>query len=163
MFYSVLIVVNNGNLANCIYFEEDVSDEDREETSRRFKKAINTMKKQFVIDIFPTEKETAAYIYERALYEQSRKHTDFSRSNTKSKPLNEKREYLIQGFIDVGGIKSKQIIDEFETPLKFIEALKDTEVLQTKKGEDKGISGPLEKIPRLGHKFVRNNQELMGL
>ena len=73
----------------------------------------------------------------------------------------DRRVYIIEGLIDIGSKKAKQLIEAFKTPYKVLRAIKQTEILYTKTGNPKGIRGPLANLSGFGWKFVEKNQKIL--
>ena len=116
------------------------------------------------ISVIPTQNlEHTAVAIERLAYREQIKHGEvvFSRKAPKSMSEEDRRVYIIEGLIDIGSKKAKQLIETFKTPYKVLRAIKQTEILYTKTGNPKGIRGPLEKLSGFGWKFVEKNQKIL--
>lgn len=117
------------------------------------------------IPIIPTRNtaDTALAIYRIAKQQQCETKTHgISRRAPKSLSLKERQSYFLEGFFNVGPTKADQLIDEFRTPLNFINALMGTEITYTKTGNPKGITGKLENVKGFGWKFVKANKKLLS-
>jgi hypothetical protein len=73
----------------------------------------------------------------------------------------ERRAFIIEGLIDSGPKKAKELIDHFKTPFNVIKAIKSTRIIYTRTGNPKGIEGPLTKLKGYGWKFVQKNKEIL--
>jgi len=116
------------------------------------------------IAVIPTQNlEHTAVAIERLAYREQIKHGEavFSRKAPKNMSEEERRIYIIEGLIDIGSKKAKQLIEAFKTPYKVLRAIKQTEILYTRTGNPKGIKGPLEKLSGFGWKFVEKNQKIL--
>ena len=106
--------------------------------------------------------ETAAMIFEIAKYQQ--RQTDFSglsRSSPRKRTLFQKQEFLIQGLVNVGSKKSKELMTEFKTPANLFKWIKHCEIVYTKTGNPKDYESDTH-IPGIGYKFIIENKKLLG-
>lgn len=84
-----------------------------------------------------------------------------ARRAPKALSLKERQAFVLEGLIKVGTTKAQQLIDEFKCPINFFTELLSTEIIYTKTGNPKGISGKLADIKGFGWKFVRDNKKLL--
>ena len=110
----------------------------------------------------PNLKHTAVAI-ERLAYREQIKNGEivFSRKAPKNMSEEERRVYILEGLIDIGSKKAKSLIEEFKTPYKAIQAIKQTEIIYTRTGNPKGIKGPLQRLSGFGWKFIEKNQQIL--
>ncbi|MBD3211635.1 MAG: hypothetical protein GF311_03425 [Candidatus Lokiarchaeota archaeon] len=73
----------------------------------------------------------------------------------------ERRCFVLEGLLDIGPTKAKQLIERFGTPFRVFEAIKFTKILYTSTGNPKGIQGPLDTLRGFGPKFIRKNKKLI--
>jgi len=57
--------------------------------------------------------------------------------------------------------KAKILLDYFKTPYNVLHAIIQSEIIYSKSGKPKGISGNLEELKGFGHKFLKFNKELL--
>ncbi|MHA1777750.1 MAG: hypothetical protein DRO88_00020 [Promethearchaeia archaeon] len=69
--------------------------------------------------------------------------------------------YFLQGLIDVGSQRAEQLLDMFQTPANILYAFDLTDIVRTKFGNPKGISGVLAEVSGIGPKIVDRNQNLL--
>ncbi|MCP4763120.1 MAG: hypothetical protein GY870_15190 [archaeon] len=116
------------------------------------------------IPIIPTRniKDTALVLYRIAKQQQGEQiYHGIARRAPKTMSLKDRQAFFIEGLYNVGPTKASIILEEFETPINFITALMNTNILYTKTGNPKGIEGDLKKIKGLGWKFVEENKILL--
>lgn len=65
--------------------------------------------------------------------------------------------FFLQGLMDVGEKRSTQLLDLFETPIGVLEAIEKTNIIYSKSGKPKGLSGSLSQCEGIGPKFLENN------
>ena len=73
----------------------------------------------------------------------------------------ERRPFIVEGFVDIGPKKAKSLIENYETPYQVFKVIKHTEVIYTRTGNPKGIKGPLNDLSGFGWKFVEKNKEML--
>jgi DNA excision repair protein ERCC-4 len=71
------------------------------------------------------------------------------------------QRYFLEGLLGVSQKRAEILLEHFETPKRVIEAIENTEIVYTKSGKIKGISGELQNIPKFGPKFLKQNQKLI--
>ena len=116
------------------------------------------------ISVIPTRNiEDTAIVVERIAYREQIKDSSpiFSRKAPKQMSKKERRSFIIEGLVDIGPKKANALIEKFKNPYQVFKAIKRTEILYTKTGNPKGISGPLEELTGFGWKFVEKNQRLL--
>jgi ERCC4-type nuclease len=114
--------------------------------------------------IIPTRNlDDTAIVIERIAYREQIKDgaTVLSRKAPKSMSVEERRSFIVEGFIDIGPKKAKSLIEKYETPYQVFKAIKHTEITYTKTGNPKGIDGPLKEISGISWKFVEKNKEML--
>jgi ERCC4-type nuclease len=116
------------------------------------------------IPIIPTRNtsDTATALYRIA----KRQQTDYAdrgiaRRIPKTLTLKERQAYVLEGLFKVGPTKASQLIEEFKCPINFFTELLNTEILYTKTGNPKGITGKLADVKGFGWKFVQDNKKLL--
>jgi len=116
------------------------------------------------ISVIPTRKlEDTAIVIERIAYREQIKDGAFilSRKAPKSMSTEERRTFIVEGFVDIGPKKAKSLIDEYKTPYRVLKAIQQTEITFTRTGNPKGIEGPLSELSGFGWKFVEKNKEML--
>jgi Fanconi anemia group M protein len=116
------------------------------------------------ISVIPTRNiEDTAIVIERIAYREQIKDSSpiFSRKAPKQMSKKDRRSFIIEGLVDIGPKKANALIEKFKNPYQVFKAIKRTEILYTKTGNPKGISGPLEELTGFGWKFVEKNQRLL--
>ena len=69
--------------------------------------------------------------------------------------------FFLEGLFQVSEKKAKILLDHFKTPYNVLQAITQTEIIHTKSGKPKGISGVLDVLKGFGHKFLSVNKELL--
>ena len=116
------------------------------------------------ISVIPTRNlSDTAIVIERIAYREQIKDdaTILSRKAPKSMSVEERRTFIVEGFVDIGPKKAKSLIENYETPYQVFKAIKHTEVIYTRTGNPKGIKGPLNDLSGFGWKFVEKNKEML--
>lgn len=116
------------------------------------------------IPMVPTRNkdDTALFLYRIAKQQQQpSENRGIARRVPKRMTMKQRQAFFLEGLFQIGLKKSQMILDEFDSPLKFFTALLNTEIIYTKTGNPKGISGELKKIKGFGWKFVKNNKDLL--
>lgn len=116
------------------------------------------------ISMVPTRNkdDTALFLYRIAKQQQQpSENRGIARRVPKRMTMKQRQAFFLEGLFQIGLKKSQMILDEFDSPLKFFTALLNTEIIYTKTGNPKGISGELKKIKGFGWKFVKNNKDLL--
>jgi len=116
------------------------------------------------IAVIPTRNlEDTAIVVERIAYREQIKDEMpvLSRSAPKNMGTFERRCFILEGLLDIGPTKAKQLIDRFGTPFRVFEAIKFTKILYTSTGNPKGIQGPLDTLKGFGWKFLKKNKHLI--
>ena len=116
------------------------------------------------IAVIPTlNLEDTAIVIERMAYREQVKDDMplLSRKAPKGMSVEDRRTYIIEGFVDIGPKKAKSLIEKYETPYKVFKAIKNTEITFTKTGNPKGIDGPLKELRGFSWKFVQKNKEIL--
>lgn len=116
------------------------------------------------IAVIPTRNlDDTAIVIERIAYREQIKNgaSILSRRAPKSMSLEERRSFIVEGFVDIGPKKAKSLIEKYETPYQVFKAIKHTEVTYTRTGNPKGIEGPLNELSGFGWKFVEKNKEML--
>ncbi len=116
------------------------------------------------IPMVPTRNkdDTALFLYRIAKQQQQpSENRGIARRVPKRMTMKQRQAFFLEGLFQIGLKKSQMILDEFDSPLKFFTALLNTEIIYTKTGNPKGISGELKKIKGFGWKFVKNNKNLL--
>ncbi len=120
------------------------------------------------IPIIPTkdENETADLILKLASKEQHLGHIpDLAQiKSTQLKKATISREdqiYFLQGLVDIGKTSAEKYLNIFGTPYYTMQAILQTDVLYTKQGNPKGISGMMANIKGTGEKLINRNHRLL--
>ncbi|MHA1471551.1 MAG: ERCC4 domain-containing protein [Promethearchaeota archaeon] len=116
------------------------------------------------ISVIPTRNlSDTAIVIERIAYREQIKDSAsiLSRKAPKSMSVEERRTFIVEGFVDIGPKKAKSLIENYETPYQVFKAIKHTEVTYTRTGNPKGIQGPLSDLTGFGWKFVEKNKEML--
>jgi Fanconi anemia group M protein len=116
------------------------------------------------IIVIPTRNlNDTAIVIERIAYREQVKDgaAILSRRAPKSMSLEERRSFIVEGFVDIGPKKAKNLIEKYETPYQVFKAIKHTEITYTRTGNPKGIEGPLKELSGFSWKFVEKNKEML--
>jgi len=147
---------------------EGLNDEVFENTKMRINSIYGVLVKiSYVmgISIIPTRNlHDTVIAIERIAYREQVKGDSgsiISRPAPKQMSIEERRTFVIEGLIDIGAKKAKELIDKFETPFNVLRAIKNTKIIYTRTGSIKGIEGPLSELKGFGPKFVIKNKELL--
>ncbi len=153
--------------SNPILILEGLNNEVFENTGMNIKSiygALSFISYKLKVAIIPTRNlEDTAIVIERLGYREQIKDESpvLTRSVPKNMNINERRCFIIEGLLDIGPRKAKQLIEEFITPYQVFEAIKHTKITYTKNNRIKGIKGPLEKIRGIGPKFILKNKKII--
>lgn len=126
--------------------------------------ALVSIATRMVIPILPTRNkaESALALYRIGKQQQCNlQMTAIARRAPKTMSNRERQAFFIEGLVNVGPTKAERIMEEFKSPMSFINALMNTEILYTKTGNPKGIDGDLKKLKGFGWKFVKENKQLL--
>jgi len=126
--------------------------------------ALSKIAYKLGIAVIPTRNlDDTAIVIERIAYREQVKDgaTVLSRKAPKSMSIEERRTFIVEGFVDIGPKKAKSLIEKYETPYYVFKAIKHTEVIYTRTGNPKGIQGPLSDLSGFGWKFVEKNKEML--
>ncbi|MHA1489733.1 MAG: ERCC4 domain-containing protein [Promethearchaeota archaeon] len=126
--------------------------------------ALSFISYKMGISVIPTRHlEDTAIVIERIAYrEQVKDDTPLlSRKAPKGMSIEERRAFIIEGLVDIGGKKAKALIERFKTPNNVFQAIKKTKILYTRTNNPKDIEGPLKKLKGFGWKFIEKNKELL--
>ncbi|UYP44716.1 hypothetical protein NEF87_001001 [Candidatus Lokiarchaeum ossiferum] len=122
------------------------------------------------IPLIPTkdEKETANFLLKLAKSEQKLGHwPDLSKIMTNqfknAKITREDQIYFLQGLVDIGKSTAEKYINIFGTPYFALQALLQTDIIFTKNGNPKGISGLMASIKGSGPKMVSRNHRMLKM
>jgi len=117
------------------------------------------------ISVIPTRNlDDTVIAIERIAYREQIKNdtgTFLSRPAPKQMSIEARRTFVIEGLIDIGAKKAKELIEKFKTPFNVLKAIKDTKIIYTRTGNPKGIEGSLSELKGFGWKFVQKNKELL--
>lgn len=116
------------------------------------------------ISVIPTRNlDDTAIVIERIAYREQIKNgaSIFSRKAPKSMSIEERRTFIVEGFVDIGPKKAKSLIENYKTPYRVFKAIQQTEITFTRTGNPKGIKGPLSELSGFGWKFVEKNKEML--
>jgi len=126
--------------------------------------ALSKISYKLGIAVIPTRNlDDTAIVIERIAYREQIKDgaTVLSRRAPKSMSIEERRTFIVEGFVDIGPKKAKNLIEKYETPYQVFKAIKHTEVIYTRTGNPKGIDGPLKELSGFSWKFVEKNKEML--
>ncbi len=126
--------------------------------------ALSKIAYKLGIAVIPTRNlDDTAIVIERIAYREQAKDgfSVLSRKAPKSMSIEERRTFIIEGFVDIGPKKAKALIEKYETPYHVFKAIKHTEVTYTRTGNPKGIEGPLKELSGFSWKFVKKNKEML--
>ena len=146
---------------------EGLNDEVFENTGMKIASIYGALAKiayKLGIAIIPTRNlDDTAIVIERIAYREQVKDgaTILSRKAPKSMSIEERRSFIVEGFVDIGPKKAKSLIEKYETPYQVFKAIKHTEVTYTRTGNPKGIEGPLKELSGFSWKFVKKNKEML--
>ncbi|UYP48508.1 hypothetical protein NEF87_004793 [Candidatus Lokiarchaeum ossiferum] len=84
-----------------------------------------------------------------------------SRIKAKARRLYDAQQTLIEGFCLMGLKKFKLLSTEFQFPFEIMEEIRSSELLYTRTGNPKGITGRLKNIKLFDFEFIRQNQILL--
>ncbi len=146
---------------------EGLNDEVFENTGMKITSIYGALAKiayKLGIAVIPTRNlNDTAIVIERIAYREQVKDgtTILSRKAPKSMSIEERRSFIVEGFVDIGPKKAKSLIERYETPYQVFKAIKHTEVTYTRTGNPKGIEGPLKELSGFSWKFVEKNKEML--
>ena len=126
--------------------------------------ALSKIAYKLGIAVIPTRNlGDTAIVIERIAYREQVKDgaSILSRKAPKSMSIEERRTFIVEGFVDIGPKKAKSLIEKYETPYQVFKAIKHTQITYTRTGNPKGIDGPLKEISGLSWKFVEKNKEML--
>ena len=126
--------------------------------------AISYMMVRYAVQFIPTENHQATSILlDRVCSWVQEDHKDpiLARTAPKRLTLEDQQRYLVQGLLGVGEKTAKKLLEVMGTPQNVFEGILSTELLYTRTGKPKGISGPLAGIHGIGFKFIDNNRKLL--
>ena len=126
--------------------------------------ALSKIAYKMGIAVIPTRNlNDTAIVIERIAYREQVKDgaSILSRKAPKSMSIEERRTFIVEGFVDIGPKKAKSLIEKYETPYHVFKAIKHTEVTYTRTGNPKGIEGPLKELTGFSWKFVEKNKEML--
>lgn len=120
------------------------------------------------IPIIPTrdEKETAELLLKMASEEQKLGHfpdlTKIMKTQFRNfKITREDQSYFLQGLVDIGKSNAEKYLNIFGTPYFALEAILQTDLILTKNGNPKGITGLMATIKGVGPKMVSRNHRML--
>ncbi|NVM44908.1 MAG: hypothetical protein HWN79_08320 [Candidatus Lokiarchaeota archaeon] len=146
---------------------EGLNDEVFENTGMKIASIYGALAKiayKIGLAVIPTRNlNDTAIVIERIAYREQVKDgtTILSRKAPKSMSIEERRSFIVEGFVDIGPKKAKSLIERYETPYQVFKAIKHTEVTYTRTGNPKGIEGPLKELSGFSWKFVEKNKEML--
>ncbi len=117
------------------------------------------------IPIIPTNsQEETAHLIERLTSWVQEEHQDpvLSRGGPKRLTARDKQLYFLQGLDGVGLKTAEYLIDELKTPYNIINTIMDTEILFTRTGNPKGVTGKFAEMKGISHRFVKRNREVLA-
>jgi len=126
--------------------------------------ALSFISYKLGISVIPTRHlADTAIVIERIAYREQVKDDMpiLARSAPKSMSKTERRTYLIEGLVDIGPKKAMLLIKTYKTPYNVLKAIRHTEIIYTKTGNPKGITGPLAELKGFGWKFVEKNKKIL--
>ena len=126
--------------------------------------ALSFISYKLGISVIPTRHlADTAIVIERIAYREQVKDNMpiLARSAPKSMGKTERRIYLIEGLVDIGPKKAMLLIKTYKTPYNVLKAIRHTEIIYTKTGNPKGITGPLAELKGFGWKFVEKNKKIL--
>jgi Fanconi anemia group M protein len=126
--------------------------------------ALSKIAYKLGIAVIPTRNlNDTAIVIERIAYREQVKDgaSILSRKAPKNMSIEERRSFIVEGFVDIGPKKAKSLIETYETPYKVFKAIKHTKITYTRTGNPKGIEGPLKELSGFSWKFVEKNKEML--
>ncbi len=84
-----------------------------------------------------------------------------ARIKKKATTLYDAQLTLLEGLCLMGPKKVKALSTEFSSPADIFAAIQTSEILYTRTGNPKGITGPFAPIKLFHHEFIRQNQTLL--
>ena len=152
---------------NPILILEGLNDEVFENTGMKISSiygALSFISYKLGIAVIPTRNlEDTAIVIERIAYREQVKDDMplLSRKAPKGMSVEDRRTFIVEGFVDIGPKKAKALIEKFKTPFSVMKAISKTEILYTRTGNPKEIKGPLKEVAGFGWKFVQKNKEIL--
>ena len=146
---------------------EGLNDEVFENTGMKISSiygALSFISYKLGIAVIPTRNlEDTAIVIERIAYREQVKDDMplLSRKAPKGMSVEDRRTFIVEGFVDIGPKKAKALIEKFKTPFRVMKAISKTEILYTRTGNPKEIKGPLKEVAGFGWKFVQKNKEIL--
>jgi len=152
---------------NPILILEGLNDEVFENTGMKISSiygALSFISYKLGIAVIPTRNlEDTAIVIERIAYREQVKDDMplLSRKAPKGMSVEDRRTFIVEGFVDIGPKKAKALIAKFKTPFSVMKAISKTEIRYTRTGNPKDIEGPLKEVPGFGWKFVQKNKKIL--
>ena len=84
-----------------------------------------------------------------------------TRKAPKEMTLRERQIFFLEGLERTGARVAERLLEEFRSPMEVFKAIERTQIILTKTGNPKGITGPLKTIKGLGHQFVNQNKRIL--
>ncbi len=116
------------------------------------------------IALFPTRdaKETAETIWSFAKFVQKSEPFEYVPIKVGQEKISVNSQlFFLEGLFQVSEKKAKILLNHFKTPYNVLQGILGTDIIYTKSGKPKGISGSLEQLKGFGHKFLKANRELI--
>jgi Fanconi anemia group M protein len=126
--------------------------------------AISSIAVQLRIAIVPTPdaKHTARFIERLAFSEQVKvKRPVVIRPREKVLTLSEQQQYLISGLPNVGVTLADSLLSKARTPYNVFKQIAETEIVQSKTGKTKRLSGPIAEVKGIGPTIVESAKKIL--
>jgi Fanconi anemia group M protein len=126
--------------------------------------ALSSLALDYGINIIPTDtpKSTSVLLHRLAYREQVKEERTIQLRNIKrSLPLHQQQIYLISGLPQIGTTLAKELLNQFHSPERVIQAFVESEIHVSRSGKSKRLIGPLKDLKGVGPIIVENAQKLL--
>jgi len=126
--------------------------------------AISSIILDFNFSIISTEDpDSTSILLQRLAYREQVKdnRTIQLRAVDRSLPLHKQQLFLLSGFPQIGVTTAKDLLEQFDTPLKVIEELASAKITISSTGKTKKLEGTLKEVKGIGPTIVEYAQTLL--
>jgi Fanconi anemia group M protein len=126
--------------------------------------AMSSLALDYGINIIPTDdtKSTCILLHRLAFREQVKEDRVVQlRSINRSLPLHQQQIHLLSGLPQIGVTLAQDLLNHFETPERVLHAFTASNILTSKSGKTKRLSGPLSEVKGVGPLIVEKAKKLL--